>query len=77
MFQWAREQRITEKISNFRKRTVKKVVKKVNPFRRKNKVETSAQKKTNQMLKILDNKNLKAGERLEKVMMLLKKSTTC
>ena len=55
----SREQRITERILEIRiaqeKRTPKKVVKKV---RRKNKMETSAQKKTNQMLKILDNKSL-------------------
>ena len=71
----SREQRITERILEIRKaqekRTPKKVVKKV---RRKNKVETSAQKKTNQMLKILGNKSLKAGERLEKVILLLKKA---
>ena len=68
----SREQRITERIIEIRKgqekRTPKKVVK---TARRKNKVETSAQKKTNQMLKIIDNKSLKAGERLQKVMMLL------
>ena len=68
----SREQRITERILEIRKaqeqRAPKKVVKKV---RRKSKVETSAQKKTNQMLKIIDDKSLKAGERLQKVMMLL------
>lgn len=74
----SREQRITERILEIRKaqekRTPKKVVK---TARRKSKVETSAQKKTNLMLKIIDDKSLKAGERLEKVMVLLKKSTTC
>ena len=65
----SREQRITERILEIRKAQEKKTPKKVvKTVRRKNKVETSAQKKTNQMLKIIDDKSLKAGERLEKVM---------
>ena len=71
----SREQRITERILEIRKAQEKKTPKKVvKTVRRKNKVGTSAQKKTNQMLKIIDNKSLKAGERLEKVMVLLKKA---
>jgi len=71
----SREQRITERILEIRKaqeqRTTKKVVK---TARRKSKVGTSVQKKTIQMLKIIDNKSLKAGERLEKIILLLKKA---
>ena len=74
MFQSAREQRTKERINKLKKKPVRKAIKHV---KRKSKVETAAQKKTNQMLRILDDKSLKAGERLEKVMVLLKKSTTC
>ena len=73
MFQSEREQRITEKINSFRKRTVKKVVRKVKPKRR---VNTSAEKKRNEMLDILNSK-IKSSIKLDKVFKLLnKKSTT-
>ena len=62
-----REQRITEKINNFRKRTVKQVVKKVKPKKR---VDTSAEKKRNEMLDILNSK-IKSSIKLEKVFKLL------
>jgi len=67
MFQSAKEQRITEKINNFRKRTVKQVVKKVKPKKR---VDTSAEKKRNEMLDILNSK-IKSSIKLEKVFKLL------
>jgi len=74
MFQSAREQRITEKINSIRKRTVKKVVKKVKPKKR---VDTSAEKKRNEILDILNSK-IKSSIKLDKVYKLLnKKSTTC
>ena len=67
MFQSAKEQRITEKINNFRKRTVKQVVKKVKPKKR---VDTSAEKKRNEILDILNSK-IKSSIKLEKVFKLL------
>ena len=67
MFQSAKEQRITEKINNFRKRTVKQVVKKVKPKKR---VDTSAETKRNEMLDILNSK-IKSSIKLEKVFKLL------
>jgi len=67
MFQSAREQRITEKINSIRKRTVKKVVKKVKPKKR---VDTSAEKKRDEMLDILNSK-IKSSIKLDKVYKLL------
>ena len=67
MFQSAKEQRITEKINNFRKRTVMQVVKKVKPKKR---VDTSAEKKRNEILDIL-NRKIKSSIKLEKVFKLL------
>lgn len=49
----------------------KAVVKKITKVSRKSKVETTSEKKTALMLKILDDKKLKAGEKLEKVFSML------
>jgi len=69
MYQTSREQRILEKISS-KKKTVKKKIKRVAPNSR---VKTSAETIKTMLLSILNNKNLKSSERLEKVMLLLKK----
>jgi len=67
MYQTSKEQRILEKISS-KKKTVKKKIKRVAPNSR---VKTSADTKKTMMLSILDNKNLKAGEKLTKVFAIL------
>ena len=73
MYQTSKEQRILEKISS-KKKAVKKKINRIAPNSR---VKTSAVAKTKMMLSILDNKNLKAGEKLTRVFAMLKKSTTC
>lgn len=61
------ETRIAKRIKNF-KTPVQNKIKKINHTP---KTEAKAERKKIQMLKILDNKSLKAGVRLKKVMDLL------
>ncbi len=66
-----KEKKILERITSFNK-PVRSRIKRVYPSpKQKVKTETSAQTKKTMMLSILNNKNLKAGERLERVYKIL------
>ena len=67
MLQDSREQRILKQISSLKK-SAKKKAKRVAP---RSKVKTSAENKKTMMLSILDNENLKAGDKLTKVFAIL------
>ena len=66
-----KEKKILERITSFNK-PVRSRIKRVYPSpKQKVKTETSAQAKKTMMLSILNNKNLKAGERLERIYKIL------
>ena len=73
------QEKIAEKIAAIRKaQEIKPKTATIKRAKRRSKTETTAQTKKTMMLSILNNKNLKATERLERVYKILgnKKSTT-
>ena len=66
-----KEKKILERITSFNKPVRSRIKRVYSSPKQKVKTETSAQTKKTMMLSILNNKNLKAGERLERVYKIL------